>query len=209
MGARGRGEAGPVPALPPCRSPTCSILLPPPPPACLAGPARPGPAVGRGTGSAPARPSSPPPVPGTKTRTGFPPAAAPPGAVRSAAAVLLPPAATSRLACGVPPAAPPAVFGPGGSRVQRSLKFSLQLGGQPGTFKNKGMIDSIKQKIVYQMLFKRRGGNLLTPFSASNIIASVTCLCSAHQLSGEHKVTSASGCCAVTCHPADKAMPSA
>lgn len=89
------------------------------------------------------------------------------------------------------------------------MKFSLQLGGQSGTFKNKGMIDNIRQKIVYQMLLKRRGGNLPTPFSVSEIVASVTCLCPTHQLSGEHKVTSVSGCCAAKCHPADKATPSA
>ena len=86
------------------------------------------------------------------------------------------------------------------------MKFSLQLGGQSGTFENKGMIDNIRQKIFYQMLLERRGGNPLTPFSMSKIIASVTSLCPNHQLSGEHKVTSVSGCCAVQFHPADRAM---
>lgn len=68
------------------------------------------------------------------------------------------------------------------------------------------MIDNIRQKIVYQMLLKRRGGNLPTPFSISEIIASVPCLCPNHQLSGEHKVTAASGCCAAKSRPADRAM---
>lgn len=71
------------------------------------------------------------------------------------------------------------------------------------------MIDNIRQKIVYQMLLKRRGGNLPTSFSVREIIASVTRLCPTCQLSAEHRVTSASGCCAVKCHPADKAVPSA
>ncbi|XP_058686348.1 actin nucleation-promoting factor WASL-like [Poecile atricapillus] len=77
MGARDRGQAGPEPAWPPRRSPTCSPRPPPPP---AARPARLGCRVQRAV--PPARPSSPPPVPGAKTRTGFPPAAAPPGAGR-------------------------------------------------------------------------------------------------------------------------------
>lgn len=68
------------------------------------------------------------------------------------------------------------------------------------------MIDNIRRKIFYQMLLERRGGNLLTPFSMSTIIASVTSLCPNHQLSGKHKVTSVSGCFAVKFHPADRAM---